>query len=409
MKVFNYQYPIFKIPICLDKKEELFLNIIFTHYYRKLEYFNTASNLFRNSSNNLLKKQLELFKFDTPLEKTLFTNLFNSTITIDEFAVLIETFSFDTLLNNFIYSVIGLILEIDVFGKINLSYENPTIKLPTFYEVGNSIIVRFANIIKFVPAEFKTNSIFEMFKYLAGQELLDQQFVRAFHLNASIKEDFETFSIFELAALIDNENPNIIISEIKHLDLIYEILINKFTLLDFRYSPYLMWIIRYLINITEDTIIKEKYIQLSCINNNMNKYSLLNNEVTHEEIADLEDDATDSAPEEDSEDPPVDDPEEDSKNQPSEGGKETGKEVSKKSLTSYIKFNLSLVADDETLEDFLYKLTLYKQLYQFTLSKKIKEYPKNTIAIVKDWLSKWIFLTSLSETNKLIHELKIKI
>ena len=74
-----------------------------------------------------------------------------------------------------------------------------------------------------------------------------------------------------------------------------------------------------------------------------------------------------------------------------------------------IKYTLELTNKDESLEDFLYKISLYSQIREFIFSEQSKKISAVKLKILKTWICKWIFLTSLSETKKLLKELSIPI
>jgi hypothetical protein len=74
-----------------------------------------------------------------------------------------------------------------------------------------------------------------------------------------------------------------------------------------------------------------------------------------------------------------------------------------------IKYTLELTNKNEPLEDFLYKISLYSQIREFIFSEQSKNISAIKLKILKTWICKWIFLTSLGETKKLLKELNIPI
>jgi len=77
------------------------------------------------------------------------------------------------------------------------------------------------------------------------------------------------------------------------------------------------------------------------------------------------------------------------------------------------EFNRDIIKDQFfTNTKFYFDILLYKDfilgiLYNYIKSEEAKKISFIKISILKQWISKWIFLTSLSETNKLLKELTL--
>lgn len=77
--------------------------------------------------------------------------------------------------------------------------------------------------------------------------------------------------------------------------------------------------------------------------------------------------------------------------------------------TKILKFKFKLASEDETLEDFLYKLRVYKVLTEFLKKEEGIKLTFTKKTILKNWLTKWIFLLAATETKSLMKEFKIRI
>lgn len=310
----------------------------------------------------------------------------------------------------------------------NLNNFNGTIKLPRFIFDENMILIQkfciYPNISVDLDETSNSTSLdlivqnhFANFilSILDSRKTLDEIIAVGdnLFLEYSHESNFNRFFITEICRKIYNSNYDYSILTSRN-DLVINSFIFKQKLIDIlfhnKHTQLSITHICNLLNIkfNEYQVLKNKlslYDKEIPINYFMNKERKYNHalEATDDKPAEdepaedepIEDEPVDDEPTDDStlDEPSSDDPIKDEKSQ-----------ANKK-----LKFKFELASKDETLEDLLYKLHVYKVLTEYLKKEEGVKLSFTKKIILKNWLTKWIFLLAVTETKSLIKEFKIKV
>lgn len=89
------------------------------------------------------------------------------------------------------------------------------------------------------------------------------------------------------------------------------------------------------------------------------------------------------------------------------GTENPGKDININKSKPILGLDIKL-AKDETLDDYLYKLSITNYIDN-SIEFNHDELPAETLTILKEWKNKFLFLASIEETEKLLKSLKIKL
>jgi len=412
-------YPIFQNfygkPDIDNEQDKLLLTIFLYCYYTKLYYLCQAgSSEIVKEMKIILKSRISVEKFANKHIERLFVDILNR----DSFNMGVlssyfigSSFKEGDRRRQFILSYCKMFVQDYEITSNPYSEEKYTVVLPIFYTNLSQVSYRFEDlqVTNYLPNQASVNpgSALSFNLILPGLSLAQNMeealhFLSTFHVEPfSIKSNFTQFTIYDIARqlLICKDISYLTISSIRHLSCYIEVL-NKLSFIS---------------NVGEKFIEVINNISNSDINNNNNmsrKYLTLEDIVevigTEADKGESEDEPDEPVEDDDkgeSEDEPVeDDEDEDKPNDTS--GYDPDKE--KKKAVRYIGYKISTNTSNERLEDFMLKVAFFNKIFTLIHQTETAKEASFKIAILKEWIAKWIFVTPLFETTKLIKELKLK-
>lgn len=312
----------------------------------------------------------------------------------------------------------------------NLNEFDGDVYIPKFIFDKDLIIVRYPlriGNVKLVPEnnishmDYFHSAIYSILKEIDSLEMVivlcDILYVEYSHLN-----NFTSFSITEICRkIVDNKYDFSILKNYRSSTIISFIFTKKLTKFLFfsgkRYDRYMYSLIN--LDYYDYELIKKELSTRDSMNiSNYHMKNIYGKNKSLEALDDedtpddepIEDDAGDEPNESNIDDPSDDDPgtDDDPADDAGDSANDDKPEEPPKK-ENVIKFKFKLADPDESLEDFLYKIHVYKVIDEYLNKEESNKLSHTKRTVLKNWLTKWIFLLSASETKLLLNDFKIKL